>query len=337
MNLKHGLVSRLLLSATLTIVTATWASGKPPGLDDARSQFTFRRYREAIAILQASLGRSPSDARLHYWLARCFYELGDIGNAVVHAESSVRYDSGNSDYHLLLARAYGRQAERSHSFSLARKTRSEFETAIKLNPASIPARRDLADFHLQAPWIVGGHKSEALRQIEAIAALDPVEGHLARASYWRHERKPEKASTEIEQALKLKPRHPEPYFEIADFYADMNDITRMREAVEAVASIGSHDTRLACYQGTVMVMAGEQLDEAENLLKTCLASPRSGGDLSGDVSALIWLGRLYEQLNNREEAVGRFRAALQLDPNSHPAREALERIEDNRKLHPARY
>ena len=330
MNFKRGLVSRLLLGATLTIIITTWASGKPPTIEDAQRQFTFRRYRESIAILQGSLARSPNDARLHYWLARCFYELGDIGNAVAHAESAVEFDPGNSDYHLWLARAYGRKAERSHSFSLARKTKGEFEAAIKLDPANIPARRDLAEFHLQAPWIVGGHKGEALKQIDAIATLDPVQGHLARASYWMWEKKPEQANLEIEQALSLRPRQLGPYFEIADFYADLNNIVRMQEAVEAAASTGGADARLACYRGTILVMSGKRLDEAESLLKTCLASPRPGGDLSGDVSALVWLGKLYEQLNKREDAVGRFRAALQLDPNCHPAREELEKLGNNR-------
>ena len=33
------------------------------------------------------------------------------------------------------------------------------------------------------PWIVGGSKDEALEQVNAIAGVDPIAGHLARADY----------------------------------------------------------------------------------------------------------------------------------------------------------
>ena len=315
------------LSVGIVVWAATLASGGSSELDEAQSQFALRHYREAVTTLQTGLTRAPSNGQLHYWLARCFYELRDYGQAVAHAEAAVQYDSGNSDYHLWLGRAYGGKAEQAHSFVLARRTKSEFEAAVRLDPANIPARRDLAEFHLEAPWIVGGHKDEALRQIEAIAALDPVGGHLARANYWLHEKKPERAEAEYQQILKLNPQRTAPYFEVADSYANRQDIAPMQEAVEAAARVDPTDSQLPCYRGRLFIMAGNRLDEAENLLKRCLASPRRAGDSSTDVVALVWLGRLYERLGKRLEAAARYRTALQLDPDCRAAREALQQID----------
>jgi tetratricopeptide (TPR) repeat protein len=327
---RSGSVSGLRLGAAFVALAASYAVGGSPGLEEARSQFAFRHHREAIALLQASLTQALNDGQAHYWLARCFYELRDYNNSVAHAESAVGADPRNSEYHLWLGRAYGRKAEQTHSFILARRTKSEFEESIRLKNSNIPARRDLAEFHLQAPWIVGGRKDEALSQIEAIAALDPVQGHIARANYWLHENQLDQAEAEMEQILTLKPGRIDPYFEVADFYEDHDKLARMDAAVEAAARIDGADSRLACYRGRLLVMEGKRLGEAEAQLKACLISPRREGDLSGDVTALVWLGRLYERLNKLEEATARYRAALQLDSGCQAARDAMGRIEKNR-------
>jgi len=54
-----------------------------------------------------------------------------------------------------------------------------------VNPANLLARRDLLEFYLSAPWFLGGGKDKGWRQAGAIAAIDPVEGCLARADYWQ--------------------------------------------------------------------------------------------------------------------------------------------------------
>ena len=117
-----------------------------------------------------------------FWLGRSYYELRDFDNAIVHAEKSVALDNKNSLYHQWLARAYGGKADRDRSFFLAKKVKKELEEAVRLNPSNIEARSDLEDFCLNAPWIVGGNKDEARDQVDAISALDPMEGHVARGN-----------------------------------------------------------------------------------------------------------------------------------------------------------
>ena len=68
---------------------------------------------------------------------------------------------------------------------MAKKVKSEFKEAVQLDPSNIAARRDLEEYCLDAPWIAGGSKDEALEQVNAIAAIDPVAGHMARALYDR--------------------------------------------------------------------------------------------------------------------------------------------------------
>src|SRR6266581_3127561 len=170
--------SLLLLSAFLT---------QDP-IQTAHSQFDSGNYTAAVKTLTAALAQSPGDASLHYWIARSYYELRNYDEAVRHAETSVKLAPENAEYNRWLGRAYGAKADQSRSFFLARKVKQAFEAAVRLAPGSIPARRDLMQYCVEAPWIVGGDKNKARQQIDAISKLDPVEGRLARGAYLRVEK-----------------------------------------------------------------------------------------------------------------------------------------------------
>jgi len=309
------------------LLGAALAYAADDALGKARRQFDAGDYPGATATLQTALAQAPRDAPLYYWLARCAYELGDFNTAAAQAQRAIQLDPQNSDYHLWLGRAYGEKADRERSFSLARKTKSEFEEAVRLNPGNIPARRDLMEYYVEASWIVGGSKDKAQQQVEAIAALDAVAGHLARADYWRYQKKPELAEAEYRQVLELKPNRAEPYLEVADFYQRRKVAARMEAAVEAAARVDPSNPQLLYYCGVVRVLAGNHLPQAEQFLKSYLAEVPQRSDLPSHASALEWLGRLYEQMGKRDQAAQEYRAALQLEPGNKSAREGLRRME----------
>lgn len=320
MRARAFVLGAWLLAAGL----AAWAA-EP--LETARKQFDAGRYAEAANTLQAALAQSPSNGELLYWLARCYYELKDYDRAVSYAEQAVRLAPQNSLHHLWLGRAYGEKADRDRSFSLARKTRGEFETAVRLDPRNIAARRDLLEFHLDAPWIVGGDQAKAWQQAEAIAALDPIEGRLARAACWRDEKKFDRAEAEYRQVLEAKPARVEPLLEIADYYIDRRNAPAAESVVEAAARAQPGDPRLAYYRGVARALWGDRLAEAVKLLNTYVATVPSRSDYPSPASARVWLGRVYEVMGKKQEAAGEYRAALQLDPNRKAAREGLRRVE----------
>jgi tetratricopeptide (TPR) repeat protein len=102
-----------------------------PAVETARRQFDAGQYQQAAEVLRAAAEKDPWEAALYYWLGRCYFELKQYDQAVANAERSVALDPQDSEYHLWLGRAYGRRAEQAgwfSGFSLARKTRREFET-----------------------------------------------------------------------------------------------------------------------------------------------------------------------------------------------------------------
>ncbi len=332
-----GAILAVLLAAPFPIFSAPHpvalaAAALPDGasglIQQAQHQFDSGNYTGAIATLQSAIGLAPSSAGASYWLGRCYYELRDYDNALAQLQKAVSLDSHNSVYHQWLGRAYGGKADKERSFSAARKVKSEFEAAVQLDPKNIPARRDLEDYCMDAPWIVGGNKDESAAQVTAIAALDPLEGHLARAAYDLGAlKKPELADSEYRQVLAAKPNHIEPYLEAADFWVNQNKPQDAAAAVEAAAAASPSDPRIAYYRGITSVLSGTGLPDAEKDLKSYLASTPDRSDWPSHAAARYWMGRLDEAEGKRAEAAEQYRAALQLDPGLKDARARLGNLE----------
>jgi tetratricopeptide (TPR) repeat protein len=297
-------------------------------LQTAQRQFNSGNYSGAISTLQAAISQNSSNAEAYYWLGRSYYEIRDYDNAVTAGEKSVALDPKNSVYHEWLGRIYGGKADRDRSFSYARKVKKEFEEAVQLNPSNIAARRDLEEYLIQAPWVVGGNKDEAAKQVDAIAAIDPVEGHLARAVYDIEDlKKMDLAEKEYRDVLAAKPTKIDPYFEVIAFFQKQNKPADMQAAIQAAALVSPNDPRLAYSRGVALVLANNNLAEAEKDLKSYLASTPDRSDWPSHAAAREWLGRLYESQGKRSEAAEQYRAALQLDPGSKEAKTRLENLE----------
>jgi tetratricopeptide (TPR) repeat protein len=330
------LTARPTMASAMPIAISTGQNGLFSGatadasalIQTAQRQFNAGNYSGAIATLQSAVSQNPSSGEAYYWLGRSYYEIRDYDNAIAAAEKSVAIDAKNSVYHQWLGRIYGGKADRDRSFSYARKVKKEFESAVQLNPSNIAARRDLEEYCLQAPWVVGGNKDEAKAQVEAIAALDPIAGHLARAVYdLDGQKKPDLAEQEYRAVLAAKPAKIDPYFEVISFFQHQNKPADMQAAIEAAGQVSPSDSRLAYARGVALVLSNTNLVEAEKDLKAYLASTPDRSDWPSHAAARGWLGRLYESQGKRGEAAEQYRAALQLDPGDKDAKTRLEHLE----------
>src|SRR6266850_7021766 len=162
-----------ILLISMMLNTAPAMAGPAGAVETARAEFGAGNYSAAVKTLTAALSEAPQDPSLHYWALRSYYELRDYENAVTYGEKAVKLDSQNAEYNRWLGRAYGAKAEQSHSFFLARKVKQAFEAAVRFAPWNIAARRDLMQYLVEAPWIVGGDKQKAREQIQAISEIDP--------------------------------------------------------------------------------------------------------------------------------------------------------------------
>jgi cytochrome c-type biogenesis protein CcmH/NrfG len=154
-----------LLALVLSMVVVASSQASAPLLEQIERQFDAGRYADAMHLLETAISQSPQDARLHFWMARSAYEMLQFDTAVKSADRACQLEPANGEYHLWLGRALGRWAERDRSFFAARRSGHELEEAVRLAPANIRARRDLAEFYAESPWIVGGGKGKARQEV----------------------------------------------------------------------------------------------------------------------------------------------------------------------------
>jgi tetratricopeptide (TPR) repeat protein len=293
-------------------------------LDQARSQFAAGRYADVIHTLNADAG-SASNADGLLWLGRAHLELGDYASAIRALERAVALSPNESEVHRWLGRAYGEEADRTRSLSLAGRVRVQFEEAIRVDAANIAAHRDLLQFHLEAPWVVGGSDRRARHEIEAIAALDPNAGHLARAAYLKEHHDVARASLEYQAVLDSGRPSIDDAYEAAEFYEQVGDTSGLRAAIDAASAINATDPGLLFYKGALDVMTHSDPANAESSLTAYLAAP-SRRDRPTAVRTHEWLGRLYEFNGSRAKAIAEYAKVLALSPGRKSAKDALQRL-----------
>ena len=288
------------------------------------------RYNRAVDALNSAIAKSPDDASLHFLLGQSYYQLGDFPRAVASLERAVQLAPKDSEYRDWLAKSYGRKAEESmflSAMSWARKTHREFEIAVELDPQNFEAQRDLIRYEMNAPGVVGGGDDKALKHIDALEKIDPIQGQLARGEFFATKKRMPEADAVFGKILESNSDRAGVYFEVSDYYRDRANAEKMGEAVDKAEHIDPDDRRLKFYKGVLLVMEGKSPSEAEMLLKSYVATVPDNSDLPPHAAALEWLGKLYESLGRFSEAAEQYRLSLSLDPHNKGVEEELKRVQ----------
>ena len=321
----HSLACLILLLASLC---ASSAAQPVSVVDSARELFNEGRYAQARAELAPEAAKGSNDADVYYWMAKSDFEMRHFDDSIHEAERAITINPNNAEYRRLLGEACGHKADHSSWFAgvgLAKRARSELEHAAELNPRNVPVRRDLVNFYVRAPGLVGGGEQKALDEIQQIFALDPVEGYLAQMNYYDERKQWDQADQECKSVLAAKPKRAGPYYEVASYYEHRDNGAALRLAVTEGRQNAGDTPRFDYYYAVAAVLTGD-LDDAEEALKRYLSVPPHS-DQPSPADAHVWLGRLYEKQGNHAGAVAQFQEALKDDPNNRAAREAFKHEE----------
>jgi tetratricopeptide (TPR) repeat protein len=303
--------------------------GSVRALERARQAYDASQYARALDLLKNISAEPSQSAEVALWMMKSYYEMRQMDAAIASGEKAIELQPGSSESHMWLGRSYGRKAEKAgvfSSMSLAKKTRREFETAVRLDAANFEAQQDLVEYYCSAPGIMGGGEEKAAKQIAALAALDAAEAHFARAGCWSDHKNWARADAEFQVALRANQKRPFVVFEIADYFTTRRRPDLILEAADAGVKLSPGDSRAGFYRGVALVMKNEKLDEAESHLKTYLDKAPKRMAFPSYAEAHEWLGRLCEQQGHGEAAAKEYRAALETDPHNKAAREALKRL-----------
>jgi tetratricopeptide (TPR) repeat protein len=334
MPIKPELLGRffILLACAITAVDVCAAANlrQDGSFEAGRQAYEASDYSKAAQLLQAAAAKNPKDGEVYLLLAKTYNETQQHDAAIASAEKAVELDPQNSVYHEWLGRAYGGKAEHAGMFSglsLAKKTRKEFETAVRLDERNFSAAQALVEYDCSAPGIAGGGEDKARPEIAKLAALDVAEGHYAEGNCRRQKKDFAASDAEFTKALDNHPKSADLIYDIGDYAMKHGQAQRLVAVANEGEKVAAADPRGKFYRAVALVMTNDSSGDAESLLREYLKTAPVRSGYPRLWAAHEWLGRLYENQGKNQAAISEFEAALKQDPKSKSATDALKRLE----------
>lgn len=285
------------------------------------------RADEASALLRSAISTDPRNAHAHQLLCRVFYAEDLADEAVRECEAAAALNPTDSETQLWLAQAYGAKATRVNlvaAFSLARKVRTAFEDAARLDPQNPTALSDLGEFYVSAPGVVGGGLDKAQEIATRLQPISPSKSHRLLALIAEKNNDLPTAEAEFKRAIEAG-HTPEAYVDLGHFYQRQHRFDESESTLNtAVHQDRAHGPALVD-AASILVAAHRDPHKAEDLLRQYLASPAKS-ESAPAFRVHVELGKLLAADGNKEAARQEYTAALALAANYAPAKKALAKL-----------
>ena len=179
------------------------------------------------------------DAHTAYLKSKAEAGLGDLETSLHSAEHALELEPARAAYHVQVAAACGRLAEKASLFrqlGLARRAKKELDTALQMEPSNIDALYGDMLFYYAAPTFIGGDKSKAEARAETMTKLNAARGYLAHAQLAKDRKDPAAEEGYYRKALEANPEFYEARASLAAFLLERDRAAAEREACDAVQS-----------------------------------------------------------------------------------------------------
>ena len=178
-------------------------------------------WKRARALVESRLRETPNDPLAVFLMSQINFAFGHKEAPLELAEKAVTLAPGVAKYHRQLAEALGVKAQRSNLFQqafLARRFKKEIDAALAIDPNDIQAQRDLMEYYLLAPGLVGGDRKQADVVAERIGRIDPAQGFLAQARIAQFDHDPARQESMLRKAVEAAPSAYKIRIALAQFY-----------------------------------------------------------------------------------------------------------------------
>jgi tetratricopeptide (TPR) repeat protein len=178
-------------------------------------------WKQARAIVEARLRANPEDAEANYLASMIRAAFGDRESPMKLAEKAAALEPSVARYHRQVAEVAGVTAQHANALQqifLARRFRKEIDTALALDGRDLQALRDLLEYYLLAPGIVGGDKVKAREVAARIAKVDAAAGYSAEARVASFGGDRKRALEMLRRAVEASPDDYKARMELARFY-----------------------------------------------------------------------------------------------------------------------
>jgi tetratricopeptide (TPR) repeat protein len=313
------LFTKLTAISVLLLALATNSVADP----EAGELVSSGRVNEAVTALA-----TRQDAASLNLLSRAYFSMDSWDEAVKYGERAVGLEPMNSNYHLWLGRAYGRKAGDSNPLraaGLAKKARNEFERAVQLDPANVPARVDLAQYYTEAPSFMGGGLDKARAQAGQVQGSDPAMAHLIQARVAEKDKRYSDAEAEYKSAIQQAKNPADMWLQLADFYRQRERYDDMQSAIQSAMAQPHKSAESYFDAGNQLFLSSRDFPAAVDYLQKYLAS----GELVESAPAFrahYLMGQLQEKMGHNAAAATEYQASLALASGFAPATRALGQL-----------
>jgi tetratricopeptide (TPR) repeat protein len=323
----------------------------------AQEQLTPRQLIEAGHFKRARaivMARQAGDAEAMYLMATIKQAWGELDAAQKFAERAVAANPKEAQYHYRLADITGEMAQKAGVFrqmGLGRTFKKECDAALEINPNHVEALKNMMQFHLHAPGIIGGDKAKAHAIADRLMKIDAVEGYQARMEVARAEKQDSRVDELVREAMGMHAetypahvmlgnylagpkakkydeaeRHAREAIRIHPDRAGAHSLLAMvlvrqdkwpdLDAALAQAEKDNPDNLYPCYRaGNALLDRKLDLPRAERYFRKYLAQEPEAH--MPNLAAAHWrLGLVLEQEGRKPEAIAEWQSAVKLDPSS---------------------
>jgi len=321
-------LSGLILAELVLAAAAALAAPESGQLAQANAALQAGEADKALALLNPLANPAKPGGRAEAYNLRCRveYMLEQWDRAANDCEQAVKLDGQNSDDHLWLGRALGEKASRASflsAYSLAKRVRTEFEEAARLNPRNTAALATLGEYYDSAPAVVGGGISKSEKVAAQLERIDPARAHELRGKIAEQRKDYGTAERELKQAITVSAHPALQWMTLAAFYRRRERWTEMESAVSSGENAAQRDKHagVALYNGaSVLIETKRDTARAAKMLEDYLGNSIKTEEAPAFV-ARTWLARLKQQLGDAAAASRERSAALALAHEYKPAQE----------------
>lgn len=210
----------LVMAFFCALLAGAMLSAQTPSqgpLQQARDLVEWGRLKEArTLLLQASTDAgNDKNAPLLAYLGHLQVQFGDLDAASQLTKQALKLDQNCATCHLYRFEAMAKHAETMNqvrALLALHGIKKQLEKAERLAPNLGDVQWGWIQLDLSLPAAVGGSTQAALQHADLLSRIDPVDGHLARASIFESEGHPDQALAEYRAAAQQHPNDPRGVF-----------------------------------------------------------------------------------------------------------------------------
>jgi tetratricopeptide (TPR) repeat protein len=285
------------------------------------------RIDEAVATSQRIVSANPKDGQAYLLLCRSYYAEDQLDEAIDACENAVQALPRSSDAQDWLGRAYGMKADHAGpitGFTLARKVKVAFETAVELDPGNGAAVHDLGEFYVEAPSVIGGGEDKAVALADHAAAQLPQEAHWIRARAAEERKDYGTAEREFKAAVAVA-NHPDAWVDLGAFYRRRSQKDKAVDALKQSLAIDQAKDASIVDAASLLDKMHREPQLAQQALRQYLGS-NAKNDAAPAIKVHVMLGKLLVGTGDKTGAKIEFDKSLEMASNYAPAKQALQKL-----------